>query len=441
MAQTKKTRSRLGLILVIGVFSVLTFILIAAIVMLLVTRSNARGTERESLLINTSPQTRLDTDKVDPALALAALGGYPEAEIIIEAIEKERPETALAGLLFNPELSDKESAGDFLFLAKAYANDGQLEKAKFSYEMAATISTLSPDLPDTVRTTIFLQAGEGLIDLNEPDLAKFYIDQAFVIAAGSPFLQAAQRRPMLQRLQKDYTLLGERELARQSLDLSANPPDLDFLPEKVTHLPPGSAIPLPQAIQEAETNRWIRAQELAAILVDRGGHAPKEAITALEETLLEEDRQKTAFLENELASTAQISENIDIIKAKIKWLSLKYRIAKQGYGLSIVPEWETNAEQIRADLTKTYEKLYPLYADYIVALPDADQIDKATEEKLRREVLAGELGRYPNYPEEQRKKQLLDMTEQLINQQVELNVFLGIETVAGQERYTLQKVQ
>jgi hypothetical protein len=272
-------------------------------------------------------------------------------------------------------------------------------------------------------------------------MTKFYIDQAFVIAANSPYLQAAHRRPILQQLQKDYILLEERELARQSLDLSANPPDLEFVPETTTLLPPREHIPLPQAIQAAETNRWISAQELASLLVERGGHAPSSAIKALEEALLEEDTQKLPFFENELASTTQLSEKIDITLAKIRWLSIKYRVAKLGYGISIVPQWENDAEQIRAELTKTYEKLYPLYADYIVALPEISQIDLATEEKLRREVLAGELGRYPNYPEEQRQKQLLDISSQLIDSQPELKIFIGTEILAGQDKYTLQTAE
>ena len=87
------------------------------------------------------------------------------------------------------------------------------------------------------------------------------------------------------------------------------------------------------------------------------------------------------------------------------------------------------------------EKLYPLYADYIVALPEISKIGLATEEKLRREVLVGELGRYPNYPEEQRKKQLLDISSQLIESQPELNIFIGTELLAGQEKYTLQTAE
>ena len=70
-----------------------------------------------------------------------------------------------------------------------------------------------------------------------------------------------------------------------------------------------------------------------------------------------------------------------------------------------------------------------------MALPEVSQIDKATEERLRREILAGELGRYPNYPEEQRQKQLLDATNQLITTQPETHLFVGVGTIAGQRRY------
>jgi hypothetical protein len=116
-------------------------------------------------------------------------------------------------------------------------------------------------------------------------------------------------------------------------------------------------------------------------------------------------------------------------------------VARRAYGLSIVPEWEAQAEQIRANLTKTYERLYALYADLIVALPEISQIDRATEERLRREILAGELGRYPNYPEEQRQKQLVDATHQLMATQPELNIFVVIAEVNHKEMYTLTSLE
>jgi hypothetical protein len=392
------------------------------------------------ILRGTNPLNTVSVDEIDPALALASLGGVSESDVIIEAIRKSRPETALAGLAYQPMLIDKESAGDFLLLAQAYVTNGTMEKALFCYQMAGLIATLSPNLPDTIRTDVFLEASEKLIELNQAEWALFYMDQAFVLAAKSPFLQGAHRRTVFDRLQKNYIVLGERELARKSLDMTARPADsaLGTAAEQSFILPQTSgAVALPLSLQEAEANRWSKAQELAALLVERGGKAPASAKDALRDALLAEDEQKLPFYRDELTAATQLSRKIDITTAQIEWLSTKYRIARRAYGQSIVPEWEAEAEQIRADLTKTYETLFALYADLIVALPEVSQIDKATEERLRREILAGELGRYPNYPEEQRRRQLLDATNHLITTQPELSIFAGVGEVAGREMYRL----
>lgn len=442
----KRSNPHLGLILIVSTLTVLMFILLVTVGFFFFTaRSGTAQLPVQSSLGGKNPLSVISVGEIDPAMALASLGGVSEADVIIEAIRKGRPETALTGLLYGPTLSDKETAGDFLLLAAVYTDNGNLQKASFSYQMTGLVATLSPNLPDTVRADLFLEAGEKLLELEQPEQAKFYLDQAFLVAAKSPFLQAAHRRSVFERLQKDYVTLYEnynvfeaRELARQSLNLMASQgAALD--PDKQSFILPQTSevIALPQAIQEAEAARWNRAQELAALLVERGGQAPERAVEALKEALIAEDKQKAPFYENELAAAAQISRQIDITLAKINWLSTKYRLARQAYGLSIIPEWEAQADQIRADLTKTYETLFALYADLIVALPEVSQIDKATEERLRREILAGELGRYPNYPEEQRRRQLLDATNQLIITQPDLNVFVGVGELAGQETFRL----
>lgn len=447
MQQVKRKNPYLGLIIIVGTLTIIMFILLAAIGAFLFSgqfgfAQSAGGT----IIRGRNPLTTVNPAEIDPALALASLGGVSDADVIIEAIRKGRPETALAALAYRPTLPDKESAGDFLLLGDAYQANSNSEKAVFCYQMAGLIATLSPNLADTVRTDIFVEAAEKLTTLDQADWAKFYLDQAFVVAAKSPFLQGAHRRGVFERLQKNYTILYEknglaeaRDLARQSLNLSAKPQNLaSSNDDQLFILPQNSeAIALPMLLQKAEAERWSRAQELAALLVERGGNAPQSAKDALKEALVAEDAQKLPFYAQELSAAAQLSRKIDITLAQIEWLSTKYRIARGAYGLSLVPEWEAQAEQIRADLTKTYETLYALYADLIVALPELSQIDKATEERLRREILAGELGRYPNYPEEQRRKQLLDATNQLITTQPELGVFAGIGQVAGREMYRL----
>jgi hypothetical protein len=388
-------------------------------------------------LIGPNPLTQLSLGEIDPALALTSLGGAPEADVITEAAAKARPENALASLLFQPTLTNKESAGGFLQLAAEYAKSGKRDKAVFSYKLASTVATLAPDIPDTVRADIFLQAGEGLISLDQNQLAKFYLDQAFLLASKSPYLQAPHRRVIFERLQKDYLRLDQRVLARQSLSLSADPPGPGQTVENRVVLPQSQAVPAPLSLQEAETRRWRAAQQVAILLVERGGKAPQASIQTLQEALVAEDELKSLFYESEFNNTTQLSKKIDITVAQINWLSIKYQVARQGYGLSLVPEWEIQAEQIRANLTKTYETLYALYADLIVALPEVSQIDRATEERLRSEILAGELGRYPNYPEEQRQKQLLDATKRLIDTQPEMTIFIDMAELNNEEVFTL----
>jgi hypothetical protein len=440
MQQAKTKNAHMGLIIVVGTLTILMLILLVAVGLFLFnTQLSSAPSAGVNVLTGRTPLGVINPGEIDPALALASLGGVAEVDVIVEAIQKSRAETALAALLYRPTIHDKESAGDFLLLAKAYLSNGNQDKGIFCLQMAGVIAILSPNLPDTARTDILLETGGKLVDLKQPIWAKFYLDQAFLLAARSPFLQAIHRRSIFEQLQKDYLALNERELARKSLDLTAKPIDTTIGTEDQNIVLPQTfgAVVMPLDMQETEAERWHKAQELAALLVDRGGKAPQPAIEALKQALIIEDGQKIPFYQNELATASHISRKIDVAMAQIEWLSTKYRIARQAYGLTIVPEWEAQAEQIRADLTKTYETLFTLYADLIVALPEVSQIDKATEEKLRREILAGELGRYPNYPEEQRRKQLLDASNQLITTQPQLNIFIGAGEVAGQPVFRL----
>ena len=438
MQQVRPKSPYLGLIIIIGTLTILMLILAVVIGVFFVGRQLGSDQARPiNPFVSTNPINQINVEDIDPALALASLGGLPQAEVILESLAKSRPETALSVLLFEPTLTNKESAGGFLQLASVYAENGNNRKAVFSLEMGCTIATLAPDVSDTVRADVFIEAGESLIRLDNRSLAKHCLDQAFVVAFRSPFLQAAHRRAIFERLQKNYMILGDRALARESLTLSANPPSLALYTDQQTVLPDSEAVPLSQPIQEAEANRWLAAQQLAVLLVERGGSAPQEAIEILAEALVIEDQLKQSYYTREIAGATQVSKKIDFTLAQITWLSTKYRVARRGYGLSIVPEWETEADQIRSDLTKAYENLFTFYADLAIALPAASEIDKAAEERLRREILVGELGRYPNYPQEQRRNQLVEATDQLVTTQPEVGIFVGVGTGENEDRFTL----
>ncbi|RME74869.1 MAG: hypothetical protein D6784_09080 [Chloroflexi bacterium] len=444
MEQPKKNTRRLGLILAGSTFAVLALILVVSLTAYYLT--NRETAPQTSIITGVGPLDMVSPDRIDPALALAGLGGMADIEVIRQAVDQARPETALAGVLYQPQLTDRQTAGSFLQLARIFSagekpSPEAVGKAVFCYRSAGNTAILSPDLPDAARADIFIQVGEGLVGVGQPEWAKFYLQQALTIARHSPYLQAAQRRTIFQRLHQNYLALGERELARTSLNLSANPPSIgkaDLLPPV---LPPVEPVALPAEVQEAEANRWLRAQELAANMVELGGKAPRDRITALKEALLEEDRLKSEFLAQSYENETRLSKRIDITAARINWLTLKYRTARRGYGLSLVPEWEAQSDQLRTELTKSYERLFALYADLVIALPEVSQIDRAMYEKLRREVLAGELGRYPRYPEEQRRQQLVDSASRLAETQPEPGIYIGLDTVGDKTVYSLKAIQ
>jgi hypothetical protein len=190
-------------------------------------------------------------------------------------------------------------------------------------------------------------------------------------------------------------------------------------------------------VQQAEAARWKAAQELARYLVERGGRAPQEASVALANALIAEDQLRVPYYDAQLAQATQLSAQISVVQARINWLVMKYRIARGGYGLSLVPEWETQAEQVRSELTKSYELLFALYADLIVAMPNADQIERATEEALRREILAGTLGRYPSYPAQQRIAQLMQATAQMVKSRPGSEMRVVVLPYAGVDSFVL----
>ena len=138
MQQVKpEQRSQWGLIVIVGIVAIIMFILVAIIAILFIANQmGASRADRFNPLLGKNLLAQLDIEKIDPALALSSLGGVPEIDVISAATEKNRAETALAGLLFTPTLANKESAGSFLQLAEAFADEDDREQAIFSYELA-----------------------------------------------------------------------------------------------------------------------------------------------------------------------------------------------------------------------------------------------------------------------------------------------------------------
>ncbi len=419
-----KPANKFGIIAIASTVIILLLILALALFgFLLKQPETPAGTHADS------PQLILQSTSVDPALSITQLGGIAATDVINLALDKSRPGTALVTIASTPSLDPKTTAGSLLLLGSKFDQLKDATRAALSYQLAGTIATISPDLSDTLRADIFLQAGNGLAALDKAVQAKIYLDQAYLIATESNFLQPAYRRSVLEQLNRAYISINQPDRARQSSTQSLSPSDLVSQGETQLELPTLEPIPLSEAVQNAEKARWQAAQQVAKNLVELGGSVQPEHLTALHDALVNEDAVKTAFFADAVEAEQQLSGKANIIHSQIEWQSLKYRIAQGEFGISLVPEWETNAEQLRSDLTASYETLFRLYGDIIVAIPDASQIDRATEELQRRQLLAGKLGWYPNYPAEQLKEQLLSATARLVETQPNTKLRVGFLTV------------
>jgi hypothetical protein len=375
-----------------------------------------------SLSAWSDPIAHVETENVKPALALLPLVRVPSSEAFSQALEAGELESAYATLVFGLDLSERERVGSFLLLARHYAEAGNATKAKLCYRQASTIATLSPVLSDFTRADAYLQVGWGLANLREQGQAKLNYDQAYTIALYSPYLKKAHQRSILDKLASAYEAIGESQRAEQALNQSAaldlevsdstepEPADKDreFLlgrPNEPT---------LTQEVAEAEVARREAAHNLGDYLLSTLKQPPDNLMANLAQALRTEDEARLSFYSAEPAEPPMLLGKVAVVWHKVRWLTIKYQVASGSYGLSLVPEWEAQVAEIQSELSKAYEDLYALHSEQVIELPEADAIDRAWVEVLRQEIEVGQLGLYPNYPEEQLTAKLKEATEKII---------------------------
>jgi hypothetical protein len=382
-------------------------------------------TSRRGVSLSTwsDPIAHVETNKVMPALALLPLAGLPSSEAFSQALEAGELESAYAILVFGIDLSERERVGSFLVLARRYAEAGNTTKATLCYLQARNIATVSPVLSDFTRADAYLQVGHALASLREQGEAKLNYDQAYTIALYSPYLKKAHQKSILDKLAPAYKAIGERQSAEQALDQSATldleasdstesePADKD---RKFLLGHPKEPTLMPQEIADAEAARREAAHDLSDYLLSTLKQPPDHLTANLAQALQAEDEVRLSFYSAEPAEPPMLLEKVAIAWHKIRWLTIKYQVALGGYGLSMVPEWEAQSAEIQSELSKAYEDLYALHGEQVIALPEADTIDRAWVEVFRQEIEVGQLGLYPNYPEEQLTAKLKEATEKLI---------------------------
>jgi hypothetical protein len=364
------------------------------------------------------PIVEVVPEEITPDLVLFPLAGAAELETVDAAIANWDLETAYAVLVYGLSFSDGQRIGRLILLGDRFAEAERDDRATLCYQQIYDTAVLSPMLNDPARADALLAAAKGWAALEQTTQALNAYDQVYVIAVGSPYLQMAHRRDLLTALEMAYRDMGD--LARAEA-YRAKIVELEELGGLQALAPTGEAPELPmgdEAISSPEVGALEEARREAAFALlqslSRGGEPSANRVGNLAQALQAEDAAKMSLYQQELEAATQLSRRINIHWQVIRWLMIKVQVATAGFGFSVVPEWEAQLADIQSALSKAHEDLFFDYEDLVTALPEASLMGPGRYEVRRQVILAGRLGRYPNYPAQQMAEKLQDAVDSLI---------------------------
>jgi len=365
------------------------------------------------------PVAAIAPDKIAPDLALYPLAGASELETIDAAIDNNELHTAYAALLFAHDLRDEQRSGRLLQLGSRFSAAEELGMAELANRQVYDLAVLSPEMNDPLRVDALLADGKAWAEMGQTEESGKAYDQVYTIAIKSPYLQVAYRRDLLTRLVTAYGDLGQADradLCRQQLT-TLTQGSLPQLSNPVSQAMELLANPLtPVSSGEIGALEESRRQAAYSVLQATAGGAtpPSDLVNNLAQALKAEDQAKLTFYQQEREATTQPSKRVNVDWSLIDWLTLKYEVAVRGFGLSIVPEWEQQAAEVQSELSKAYEALRFDYEDLVTSLPDAALMEPGRYGVRRMLILAGRLGQYPNYPEQQLADKLQEAARNMI---------------------------
>lgn len=355
--------------------------------------------------------------EIAPYLAVYPLAGSATLETVDVAINSNELETAYAMLVLTYDATDGQRIGRLVELGGAFARANKPQRASLAYQQIYDLAVLSPGLTDSVRGAALLAAGEGWAAVGKKDQASSSYGQAYLLSTASPYLQVTERVSLLTTLAGDYRKLGDQAQAEactsEIATLDQNGSTVAQTVQPAPDLPVGENLVSTAEIGNLEEGRRQAAFALVQALA-AGSEPPADLVTNLSQALQAEDAAKLGLYSQALEGTTESARRIDVHWQMIRWLTLKYQVAVKGFGLSLIPDWEGQATEVRSALAKEYENLFFDMEDLVSALPNASLIAPGRYDALRMLNLAGRLGQYPNYPADQMADKLSTAATDLI---------------------------
>ncbi len=385
----------------------------------------------------TNPRAGVVTEAVAPDLAALTLAGEPDDRVIRAALDAGETETAYATLANSMLMTDNLRSGGWLLLARQLQEQDPA-RAAIAHQAALDLASLGPSLGDMGRADLSLQAARGFAALEKAKTAQLALAQAENIARYSVTLLPAQRRALLGQVADAYLAVGDARTAkgiRAKLDSYAAGPGVTV--SAAAQLLPTlrGGVVLPETVVAAMAARQNAAADLAARWLSVSGSGRDTLAKALGQALLTEDAARDEFYRT--AENLSLADRLALLHDKLAWLAVKYRVAQRGYGVSLVPEWEAQVEDIATALSSTTTELINGYGQQLDTL-DATEAVQARVELLRQGVLWTRLGLFPDAGAEKvLSEQLAEASRQLWTRQGNTGLTIIGQDVDGQRFYLL----
>ncbi|MBI4672885.1 MAG: hypothetical protein HY741_14620 [Chloroflexi bacterium] len=373
-----------------------------------------------------TPQQQVETQKIVPGVALAILAGTSDSASVDDSLAAGDFEGAFAQIAYGSEFSDANRVGTLLLLGNRYAAAKQTAKAAWLYEYAVFLAKVSPLPSDLNRAQTLLEAAQGLEALNMESNARAALDQAFLIAQHSFAMPRDTRADVLEQVARAYEKFGApklaqdaRRLARDTITLpDENAINISRRPFRIQPTEPPANPEIVAKLKE----RIAAARELVDALnlnpPKTAADMPEELVRALGDKLYEEDALRLDYYTSQYDQAADASEQLGVLRDKLNWLAIKNRIARKGYGMSLVPEWEDQAQDITQEMNDTYADYFAITQQQAEGLDKADEANRSAEDILRGALVAGRWGLYPQYDEADLRAQLDGVSQALRDEQV-----------------------
>ncbi len=224
---------------------------------------------------------------VAPDLAVLPLAGEEEDRVVRASLDANELETAYAGLAYSLLLPDDLRGGHWVLLAQRYAPPGgqdgaqgqvaaDQQRALICYQAVLDEAALSPELNDTTRAGLALQAAMGMAGLGKLDISRLALTEAEGIARYSLTLLPAQRRDILARVVAGFQGLGDQERAgalEAVIDSASAGPGISLPPASDVLATLRGSVVLPVDVTSAIIARQRAAEALAAGWLQAGPDA------------------------------------------------------------------------------------------------------------------------------------------------------------------------